>query len=387
MINRPSLCPESLVETLDTAQMLNSLGDGAYVTDLHRRIVFWNDGAERITGWDAKTVVGRYCRDNILAHRDKDGRPLCGKDQCPLHRSIVTGQPAKASQVLFALSKHGARIPVEVSVAPVRDAHGRVVGGIEVFRDLSVAMKDMLRAKAIQEMALHYELPSDERICFHTAYQAHDLVGGDFFRLERLDEDHYAILLADAVGHGVAAALNTMQLRSLWDTLRSELKSPTRFMASVSGRLHALSAESGFYGTAFYALIDAASGRVCSVCAGHPPQLLFRGAGAVEAIGSPGDPLGMLQDSQYQESVSQLVHGDALLLFTDGATEVSDARAHMLGAAGLERLVRLQTRGTHPTAFSLGALQEDLLRFSNEIRFKDDLALIKVQWGAIDRLT
>jgi PAS domain S-box-containing protein len=366
---------------LDTPQMLNSLGDGAYVTDLSRRIVFWNRAAERITGWAADAVVNRCCRDNILAHRDKDGHPLCGHDHCPLHRAMVTGQPSQESEVLFALKKNGARIPVEVSVAPVRDRQGRIVGGIEVFRDLSAAMKDMLRAKAIQEMAISYELPDDDRIQFQTCYQAHDLVGGDFFRIEQLDQDHYGIVLADAVGHGVAAALNTMQLRSLWDTLRRDLKTPGRFMAAISQRVHPLTQEDGYYGTAFYTLINAASGRLSSVCAGHPPQLLFRTGGSVETVGTPGDPLGMLPDGQYEESPSQLEPGDALLLFTDGATEVFDGQKQQLGSKGLERLVRAQTLPNPPTKFSLVRLEEQLLEFSHVIRLQDDLALIKVTWS------
>src|SRR5579859_6066196 len=96
---------------LPIAEVLNSLPDGVYVTDTHRRILFWNQAAERITGWRKEDVVGKYCSDNVLAHLDKDGHPLCGCDLCPLHRSMVTGQPSTESMVIFAHCKSGITAP------------------------------------------------------------------------------------------------------------------------------------------------------------------------------------------------------------------------------------------------------------------------------------
>jgi len=210
-------------------ELLDSLPDGAYITDTKRTIVFWNKAAERITGWRARDVVGRNCSDNILAHIDKDGHALCGGEQCPLHRSIVTGQASTEAMVVFARRKYGIAAPVEVSVAPLRDRAGQIIGGIEIFRDVTESMQDLLRAKGIQEQTVACCLPEDARLQFEIRYQPHETVGGDFYRLECRNGDHYTILVADAMGHGVAAALHSMQLRVLWDDHRAELNSPGRF--------------------------------------------------------------------------------------------------------------------------------------------------------------
>ena len=66
--------------------ILDSLNDGLYVCNRDRRILYWNRAAERITGWSSEEVVGLRCMDNILDHKDKDGRRLCGEEFCPLHR-------------------------------------------------------------------------------------------------------------------------------------------------------------------------------------------------------------------------------------------------------------------------------------------------------------
>jgi PAS domain S-box-containing protein len=112
----------------DARLILDSLGDGVYVTDVDRRIVYWNQAAEQITGWSMHDMVGRHCFDSLLSHVDKDGHQLCGNEYCPLHRSIVTGA-SSGVPLVFAQRKDGRRTPVQVTVAPIRNAAGQVIGG------------------------------------------------------------------------------------------------------------------------------------------------------------------------------------------------------------------------------------------------------------------
>ena len=370
--------PSSFLAEFSAPELLNLLADGAYITDTDRRIVFWNQAAQRITGWAAEKVVGHCCRDNILVHTDNDGHQLCGDDHCPLHRSIVTGQPSAEPVLVFAQRESGSRIPVEVTVAPIRNHAGQVIGGIEVFRDLSEALQDQLQAKKIQEMTLECALPRDDRVSFEVRYQPRDIVGGDFFRIEQAGDDRYAVFVADAKGHGVAAALYTMLLRSLWQEHSAELESLARFMGIVNDRLHALVHDAGYFGTAVLASYDAASGELRLVRAGHPSPLLFRARGAVEAIGCANPALGLFHGVDYKETAGRLEPGDALLLYTDGATELFDCKNHELGQAGLLQLAQRQVRNGSLTGFHLDQLEEQLLRFTNEVHLPDDLTLVKL---------
>jgi PAS domain S-box-containing protein len=370
--------PASFLGEFDAPELLNLLADGAYITDTDRRIIFWNQAAQRITGWAAEEVVGHPCRDNILVHADKDGHQLCGDEHCPLHRSIVTGQPSAEPMLVFAQHRSGSRIPVEVTVSPVRNHADQVIGGIEVFRDLAESVRDQVRAKEIQEMAVKCELPQDNRLSFEMRYQPRDIVGGDFFRIDKLGDDHYAIFVADAKGHGVAAALYTMLLRSLWQEHRQDLESPVRFMGVVNARLHALVHDAGYFGTAVLASYDAASGQLRLVRAGHPSPMLFHAKGSVEMIGCANPALGLFLSTSYKETAEQLAPEDALLLYTDGATELFDGQNHELGQEGLLQLARTQVCDGSITGFHLDQLEEQLLRFSNEIHLPDDLTLIKL---------
>lgn len=124
------------LERRDTtlASVLNSLFDGVYVTDLQRRILFWNRGAEEITGYSSDEVAGHRCSDNILNHIDENGRPLC-RGRCPLLQCMTTGQEVRSK--IYPLHKSGRRFPVMTHIAPLRDASGKIIAGIEVFRDIS----------------------------------------------------------------------------------------------------------------------------------------------------------------------------------------------------------------------------------------------------------
>ena len=77
---------------------------------------------------------------------------------------------------------------MQVTVAPIRDSAGKIIGGVETFRDVSAVLADLERAKRIQALSLETDLPDDPRIKFSTYYVPHDVVGGDFYAIKQLDE-------------------------------------------------------------------------------------------------------------------------------------------------------------------------------------------------------
>lgn len=384
MLIQPNSTLSAAIQGLDSHELLDSLPDGAYITDRARQIVYWNRAAERITGWSSGEVVGRHCHDNILVHIDKDGHPLCGREFCPLHRSMVTATASEKPILIFAKSKGGKRIPVEVSVAPLHDECGAVIGGIEVFRDIGEGMDDLMHAKAIQSASLMVDLPKDKRVGFDVCYTPCDIVGGDFFRMESLDGDRYGVLVADIMGHGVASALYTMQLDSLWGDLRESLWEPARFMGSINERLFGLVRKAGYFATGVYGVYDAGLREFRCVRAGASAPLLFREQGGCEEVGEASPALGLMPGVEYVESTVKLGVGDVLLLYTDGATEVFDSGGFELGMDGLKRIVSGLTGKSGLGGLRLRMLETQLLGYSNNIRLDDDLTLLKIAARSVD---
>jgi PAS domain S-box-containing protein len=357
--------------------ILDSLSDGVYVCDRDRTIVFWSKAAERITGWPSSDVVGHRCLDEVLSHIDKDGHRLCGEEFCPLHRAMVTGATSTVGIIVFALGKEGNRIPMQVTVAPIRNPRGEIIGGVESFRDMSAVLTDLERAKRIQMLSLETELPEDPRVSFSTHYVPHDLVGGDFYAIRQLDGDHYGFLLADVMGHGVAAALHTMHLSSLWDRHCRLLAEPATFAQTVNGELaRVVKGES--FATAVCGIIDAEHRTLRSVSAGGPPGLAVRVDGTIETLATSGLPFGVMEDADYEEMEGWFDPGDCLLFFSDGAVEVHNAQKELLGTDGLIGI--LQRVGYPGRGFPISAVEEQLLIYSNDIRLGDDVTFIEVRF-------
>ncbi len=361
----------------DAWLILDSLGDGVYVTDVDRRILYWNRSAEQITDWSAQDMVGRHCFDSRLSHVDKDGHELCGTEYCPLHRSIVTGIGSSVP-LMFAKRKDGRRIPVQVTVAPIRNAAGKIIGGVETFRDISSAIQDLEKAKAIQAISLEQDLPADARLHFATHYISHDVVGGDYFGIRRLDADRYAFFLADVMGHGLAAALYTMCLNSLWDRYHRLLLSPPAFAAKIGDELHRIVKGGESFAAGVCGLVSADRRQVSLVGAGNPPALLIRAAGEWEPIACSGLPFGLMEDAPYDETRLACSPGDRLLLFSDGAIEIHDAQDKLLGVDGLIAILKKQ--GYPASGIQIAAIEEELLKYSNAVRLKDDLTLMEMRF-------
>lgn len=365
-------------ELLTTSQViLDSMNDGVYVCDRDRRIVFWSKAAERITGWQASDVVGRRCLDDVLCHVDKDGHQLCGEEFCPLHRAMVTGSASTVGLIVFAKGKNGNRIPMQVTVAPIHDPAGEIIGGVEAFHDVSSVIADLERAKRIQSLSLRTDLPEDPRVSFSTFYIPYDLVGGDYYAIGRLDCDRYGFVLADVMGHGVAAALHTMHLSSLWDRHCDLLTGPIVFAQTVNKELARIVKGESF-ATAVCGVIDAKQRSLRLVSAGGPAALAIRANGEIEPIESAGVPFGMLEDADYEETEAQFDQGECLLLFSDGAVEVHNAQGDLLGVEGLIRI--LNTTGYPKSGLQISAIKEQLLLYSNDIRLPDDITFIEVRW-------
>ena len=109
---------------------LESLQTGVCVVDRDRKIKFWNDGAERITGYLRQEVLGRFCGDILLIKSHEKKAALC-EQSCPLVAAMRDGR-ARESRV-YLHHKSGYAVPVSLRAVPIRDVHGHVIGAAESF--------------------------------------------------------------------------------------------------------------------------------------------------------------------------------------------------------------------------------------------------------------
>src|SRR5579863_317915 len=113
--------------------ILESLPTGVCVIDLQKKIVFWSDGAERITGHLRHEVLGHSCIGEALLHCDQPGCEFCA-EECPLARAIKTSHPAEATGFLH--HKAGHEVPVGIRAVPIHNERGSIIGAVETFENL-----------------------------------------------------------------------------------------------------------------------------------------------------------------------------------------------------------------------------------------------------------
>ena len=109
--------------------ILDSIADGVFTVDKDWKITSFNNAAENITGIRKEEAIGRYCWEVFKAS-------IC-EQRCSLRQTIESGQSI-VNQPIFIVNSKGERIPVSISTAILKDKKGKVIGGVETFRDLSV---------------------------------------------------------------------------------------------------------------------------------------------------------------------------------------------------------------------------------------------------------
>ncbi|MCA1809378.1 MAG: SpoIIE family protein phosphatase [Kiritimatiellia bacterium] len=169
-------------------------------------------------------------------------------------------------------------------------------------------------------------------------------VGGDFFDFFKVDDEHFAVVVADVAGKGVPAGLFLMSVRTLLRSLSRGCPAASAVIAEVN-RLLAVDNPSMMFVTMFYLVCNVRTGKVVFCNAGHPPPLHLGAAGArwLETGGHVRNmAVGVREDAAYRDGVIELADGDTLLLYTDGVTEAQDRSQRMFGDQAL-----LELAGAH----------------------------------------
>ncbi len=214
--------PDPVQEHVSYRELLDHLSEGVYFTDADRRILFWNRGAQAISGYAPGEMVGRHCWDNILAHVDFEGRALCTTDHCPLVAAMRSGQPRVTEA--FLRHRQGHRIPVLIRSMPIRNPEGRIVGAVETFSDLSAQMAERRTIRELESLALLDPLTglSNRRhldSVFHTRLEEFRRHGQGMGAI-LMDVDRFKTI-NDSFGHGVGDEALRVVARTLLSNTRA----------------------------------------------------------------------------------------------------------------------------------------------------------------------
>jgi ketosteroid isomerase-like protein len=199
--------------------------------------------------------------------------------------------------------------------------------------------QELRMARTIQQASLPKELPTLEGWQITPYYRPAREVGGDFYDVFDLQEARVGVVVGDATGKGMPAALvvsaTSSMLRAVAQALGSS--SPGEVLGRVNETLFARIPANMFV-TCFYAILEPKSGSLTYANAGHDLPYLWRGGDADE-LRARGMPLGLMPGMTYEEKELELDPGQGVFFYSDGLVEAHDPKGEMFGFPRLRALV------------------------------------------------
>jgi serine phosphatase RsbU (regulator of sigma subunit) len=265
-------------------------------------------------------------------------------------------------------------------------SEGKVVESWDSYDQLSLmrqSIEQELRvARSIQQASLPQEVPTLEGWQITPYYQPAREVGGDFYDFHLLSEGRVGLVVGDATGKGVPAALvmstTCGMLQAVSEASASSSSSPGEVLKRVNEAL-TVRIPPNMFVTCFYAILDPNNGSLSYANAGHDLPYLHRGRGEAEELRARGMPLGLMPGMSYEEKEIALDVGEGVFFYSDGLVEAHGPEGDMFGFPRLRELI-----AEHAEEAALGDyLLEELYSFVGEgWEQEDDITLLTLRRSA-----
>ncbi|HWB53658.1 MAG TPA: PP2C family protein-serine/threonine phosphatase [Tepidisphaeraceae bacterium] len=240
--------------------------------------------------------------------------------------------------------------------------------------------EELRLAARLQRDFLPKKLPSVGPVRFNVLFRPAGYVSGDIYDVFRLDETHVGFYVADAVGHGIPAALLTMFVKSALVT-KEILPNGYRLLppSQTLGQLNQALVEQGLayttFATALYGMIDTESLECTFARGGHPSPILVTAGGELRTLDADGGLLGIFPHDTYTDAKVQLSCGDRLFIYSDGI-EVCLCDEGTDPAEWQQRLVEMRSLSTPEL---LGELSRGIDSAVGSLMPKDDLTIMVME--------
>jgi sigma-B regulation protein RsbU (phosphoserine phosphatase) len=262
-------------------------------------------------------------------------------------------------------------------------AFNRMTAGLKAAQQREIERRAFERelsiATEIQAALLPTEIPKIHSFDIGAIYRPAKEVGGDYYDYIPVDEAHTGFIIADVSGKGIPGSMVMTMVRSL---LRYEASGNTSAVNTLrnANRILARDIKKGMFVTAFYIIVEHATGRIRLSCAGHNPVLYWQAKTAtVREVKPEGLALGVASGPSFDESILEVAidmgAGDRVVMYTDGVTEAMDKNGKEFGVQHLARLMseyRSESADSfakkvleHVTAHATGVEQHDDITFVN----------------------
>ena len=204
-------------------------------------------------------------------------------------------------------------------------------------------------------------------------------VGGDFYDLFLIDNQHFCFCVGDVSGKGVPSALFMAVTKTLIKSRAANDLSPASILSHVNTELSHRN-ESCMFVTIFLAILDLETGEMVYTNAGHNPPYLQRAGGELVRLDRRHGPIvGAAEGLAYREDRERLAPGDFVILYTDGVTEAMNVGSELYSEDRLQTLLsRLQYGSAEE---SVRGIVDDVWVYQGEAEQADDVTVMTVSYS------
>ncbi|TGL23985.1 serine/threonine protein phosphatase [Leptospira yanagawae] len=238
---------------------------------------------------------------------------------------------------------------------------------------LSAMRRDLFVAKNIQENSIQVDPQLLRELKLVYRYLPVSEVGGDFFDIIRLQNANFRILIADATGHGVHAAMITMAIKGLYDPIKEFELQPNQVLEIFNEEFMDNFVSLNSLLTAMILDINFNEKTIHFASAGHPAAVLLHD-GKIELLAKTGRMIGLKKQTHYDLKSTKFQSGDRLFIFTDGVYEAFNSKNEEFGEENLHKFLMATN------SLPLGQVEENLLQtlenFQNGSDRQDDLTIL-----------
>ncbi len=247
----------------------------------------------------------------------------------------------------------------------------------EVNRDLAAKNRmikdELVVARKIQETLIPSKTVEGKGFKLESRYIALHEVGGDYLDFFMKREGHHGILVADAAGHGVPAALVASMTKMAAEQHKDKIHHPRHFLSSLNRAI--LDRTNLHFVAAIYALYHARRRKLEYCVAGNPPPYLVRPGEPARLLEGQGSVLGVIEEPRLNQYQVRLEPGDRIVFFTDGIDECRNARGEQLSQGQLEALLT-GISSLEASENVADRIVSELENFTSGRGFEDDVTLV-----------
>lgn len=247
----------------------------------------------------------------------------------------------------------------------------------DLAKKIQIISDDLTMAKNIQDRILGVKSLTNDYFDFQAIYQPIEKLGGDYFDIIEVSNNKFRIIVADATGHGIQAALVTMAIKSEYEYAKFKYKNPNEIIHFLNQQFCIKYKNLRIYFTCVIVDFDCISGKLTLASAGHPNQILVRNSNSVEEIESQGQIIGLSKSSIYKNFSNKVESQETIYMFTDGWVEQYNPHKEMYGEARFyESILKHNSNDLKAT---LVKIEQDTNEFLSGTIIQDDLALLAIR--------